>query len=390
MPGNAFRRMFFQNTDRSRCREQPRDLVLRDDAPPACCIGTNRQTFVEHRRHAGDQRRIDDVRMSDDPAHVRGAKESATGAIAEQRLHRLGQRHCIAADVALHALGLAGGAGGIEDVRTVGGVEPGDRHLRIDVSCARRGVIDIAPGHGLHRRHAAIDDQCMRRFVFRQLHRFVQQRLVGNHLAAARPRIGRDDQHRLGVIDARGKTVRRKTTEDHRVDRADPCAGEHREDGLGDHRHVDQDPVAALYTERKHDRRTALDLCMQFAVGIGLVDRRTVGGFRRDRDQRQCIRLFRQPAVDGVVAEIGLAADEPAGEWRMIVIEDAVERTVPVDAFSRLGPEFLRFIDRLPIIGVVIHLVSPVAWCAGRVLFYLPTRPVPAPSPPSVPGRCGS
>ncbi len=43
-----------------------------------------------------------------------------------------------------------------------------------------------------------------------------------------------------------GKLVRGEAAEDHRMDRAEPGAGQHRLERLGHHRHVDDDPVALL------------------------------------------------------------------------------------------------------------------------------------------------
>jgi len=53
---------------------------------------------------------------------------------------------------------------------------------------------------------------------------------------------------RLAVLDARRELARRETAEHDGVDRAEPCACEHREHGLRHHRHVDHDGVAAADT----------------------------------------------------------------------------------------------------------------------------------------------
>src|SRR6185503_11758113 len=53
-----------------------------------------------------------------------------------------------------------------------------------------------------------------------------------------------------------------------------------------------------------------------------------------------------QMPVDGVVAEVGLAADEPFGERRPRVIEHLAERLVPVDALRFRGPEAFAVEDR--------------------------------------------
>ncbi len=48
----------------------------------------------------------------------------------------------------------------------------------------------------------------------------------------------------LRVVDAHRELGGGEPAEDHRVHRAEPRAGQHRDDGLGHHRHVDDDPVA--------------------------------------------------------------------------------------------------------------------------------------------------
>ena len=44
-----------------------------------------------------------------------------------------------------------------------------------------------------------------------------------------------------------------KTTENHRVDRTDSGAGKHRDDCLGDHRHVDDDTITLGDSETLQD-----------------------------------------------------------------------------------------------------------------------------------------
>ncbi len=53
-----------------------------------------------------------------------------------------------------------------------------------------------------------------------------------------------DEDLRCRVVDPRCERVGSEPPEDDRVDGSDPGAGEHRDDLLGDERHVDADPVA--------------------------------------------------------------------------------------------------------------------------------------------------
>ena len=61
--------------------------------------------------------------------------------------------------------------------------------------------------------------------------------------------------------------VDREAAEDDRVGGADAGAGEHRDRRLGDHRHVDGDPVARLHPEREQRVGRLADLAVQVGVG---------------------------------------------------------------------------------------------------------------------------
>ena len=83
-------------------------------------------------------------------------------------------------------------------------------------------------------------------------------------------------------------------------------------------------------------------------------------GFGRHADQRRLIASLRQMAVDGVVAQVGLAAHEPARKRRLAVIADLVERSMPVDQRGLFGPEAIAVGQRaLMEIRVARHVSSP-------------------------------
>jgi hypothetical protein len=200
---------------------------------------------------------------------------------------------------------------------------------------AQRRVVDVATFDLVETLvETPVDHQHFARLVFGQGNRFVEQVLVGYGLAAAHAGVRRDDQLRCRIVDTRGQRPGSKTTEDHRVDGADACAGEHGEHRLGDHRHVDQDAVALADAEALHDRRHAHDFLLEFGEGIN----HFLVGLGRDEHQRAVIRALGGVTVDRVVAKIGFAADEPLGERRVRKIEYLGERLVPVDAVWLLHP----------------------------------------------------
>ena len=102
-------------------REQHLDVVLADDPPERAGIGrAHRLSLVHDRSAAGQKRRVHDVGMAHDPAHVRSRPVHVAGLDAVDVLHAPAERHRVAAVVAHHALGLARRARGIEDVERVG------------------------------------------------------------------------------------------------------------------------------------------------------------------------------------------------------------------------------------------------------------------------------
>src|SRR6185369_13359925 len=192
----------------------------------------------------------------------------------------------------------------------------------------------------------------------------VQQVLVGYGLAGAHAGVRRDYERGTRIVDARGQAGRGKPAEHHGVDGAQARAGQHGNGRLGNHGHVDDDPVALVDAQFLHDRGEAVYLAVQFLVGIAflLVD------FGGDVDQGVLVRTLLEVPVDGVVAEIGFGADEPAGERRLAVVEDLVPGFVPMDPPGLVGPEGFPVFYR----ALVERLVL-----AGHDSFLLSRRPLP-------------
>ena len=82
--------------------------------------GAHRLALVEDGGAAGEQRRVDDVGVADDPADVAGREPRLPRVDAVDVLHRPAQRDRVAAVVADDALRLPGRAGRVEDVERVG------------------------------------------------------------------------------------------------------------------------------------------------------------------------------------------------------------------------------------------------------------------------------
>ena len=128
------------------------------------------------------------------------------------------------------------------------------------------------------------------------------------------------------------------------MDRAQACGGEDGQGRLGHHRHVDDDAIAALDAKRLHHRRGAVHFGVQLAVGEAarLVD------LGRDPHQRLLLGTHAEVPVEGIVAKVGLSADEPAGERRSGIVEHLLVGPVPVDERGLLPPEGLAIGERTP------------------------------------------
>src|SRR5438046_5292712 len=332
--------------------------------------------------------------MADHPADVGSGEHGLAGLAAEDVLHRRGERHCVAADVALHAFRRSGRARGVQDVRGLVRLQPGAGKLCVREVLLQRLPVDVAPlRHGHRRVQAALEDQQLLRRVPGELERFVDQRLVQHRLAHAAAAVGSDHQRRLCVVDARGEAGRAKAAEHHRMARAQASAGEDREAGLRDHRQVEDYPLALLYAEGLQHRCSAIDLGEQLLVG----ESPAFADFGRNPHQRLLVAARRDVAVERVVAEAGFAADEPARKRWPRVIEDLAARLVPMDQLRLLSPETLAVLDRTAVeFGVARHPFPP---CAPSVKPYPGFFPLNsstirsrrfATSPARSPRGCGS
>ena len=236
--------------------------------------------------------------------------------------------------VAHHPLRLAGGAGGVEDVEGIGGR---DRHALVRLGPGK----EVAPVEVAGRVEGAsvlgaLEDDAPVRAVARELDRPVEERLVlddAPRLDAAR---GAEDHLRLAVVDAPRELLRREPAEDDAVHRPEAGAGEHRDDRLGHHRHVDDDPVAAPDPEPGERPGAARGLVLELGVGEA---RLPTGDGAVVDDGRLLAAARLDMHIDRVVAGVDLGSREPAVERRPPVVEHPIPAAVPRDGLRRLSPE---------------------------------------------------
>ena len=288
------------------------------------------------------QRRIDDVAVAHHPADVGGGPIDLARLDAVEILHRPFERDHVAAIVAHDALGSSGRSRGVEDVERIG---RRDRHAIVDrarehdrlVAQLRPVVVAAGNERGLLLR--ALQDETSVGLVAGERDRLVEQRLVFDDAADLEAAARRQDQLRLGIVDAGRELVRREAAEHHRVHRADARASEHGNHRFRHHRHVEDDAIALLDAEIAQDRGEHLRLHLQAVIADGALLTRERGVVD---DRRLLAAPAQDVAVDGVPAGVADAAGEPAAVDAGIGVEHLLGRLDPVDVPRRLTPKALR------------------------------------------------
>ena len=127
----------------------------------------------------------------------------------------------------------------------------------------------------------------------------------------------------------------------------DACAGEHRDDCLGDHRQVDRHAVAGHEPELGQGVGSLADLVLQLCVG----DIAAIAGLALESNGDLIAETVLHVAVNAVVRNVESAADEPLGEGCVRPVEHLGEGLGPGEVTGLLGPE-----SQAIAVGLVIHL----------------------------------
>ena len=124
----------------------------------------------------------------------------------------------------------------------------------------------------------------------------------------------RSDQHLgLSVVDAVRQRLSAETAEHHAVHGADACAGQHRHSGLGDHREVDVDPIPTLHSELLQGVGESLHLVEE----VGVREHPRIARLALPIERHLVAASSFDMAVEAVVADVELTADEPLGERQL-------------------------------------------------------------------------
>ena len=317
------------------------DLVFVHDFPAAPGVGVRGHALEHQRDSPVGQGAVDDVRVPRHPAHIGGAPVDLALAIVEYVLEGHGRLQQVAPRGVEYALGLAGGAGRVENEQGVFRVH-GFRRAFAGGGARRLVIPDIPvglPGHvGARAAHhqAGVD-------IGAGLECLVGVHFQGNCPAATHAFVRGDQSLAIGIQYAVFQRLRRKAAKHHRMDGADAGAGQHGVCRFGNHRHIDANAVAPAYPARLECVGEPADLVLELGVG----DVPAVRGVITLPDEGSLAGPLRQVPVYAVVADIELAAGEPFGlALDEVVAGHLVPGFVPGQELARhVAPEAFAVVD---------------------------------------------
>ena len=338
-----------------------------------CWVGRVGRALVENLGDAVGQRTVDAVGVPGDPADVGGAPEHVGfGLDVEDVVMRVGGLGQVAAAGVHDALGLAGGARGVQQKQRMLGIE-GLRGV-----FGRRGVDDVVPPHvaivvpghvnsgAPH--HQNVFDRAVA--VRARRHGLVGRVLQRCRLAAPELPVDGDHQLGLGIVDAGPQRRGGEPGEDHAVHQAQPRAGQHRDHGFGDQRHIDGDPVAGHQTEVGQRVGRLAHLGLQIGVGQAAA---IADGLALPVNSDPVPEAGLDMAVHAVVGDVELAVREPLGEGRVRPVQHLGERRCPGQSIGLLGPEF-----QPVLLGFAVQLLASVGLlgelCRWRIRSWMRRR----------------
>lgn len=177
--------------------------------------------------------------------------------------------------------------------------------------------------------------------------------LEGDELAAAVATIGGNDKLSSGIGKTVLDTLRAEAAKDHTVHGPYAGAGQHRNGGLRDQRHVDENSVPLLDSVALEHIGKLTNLAMKLAVGDDLF----VTGLPFPDDGCLIGPRSVEMAVEAVLGGVQLSADKPIG-IRELPVEDLGPFFKPVEFLGLAGPEFVRALHRLgmelPVLGYIL------------------------------------
>ena len=198
-----------------------------------------------------------------------------------------------------------------------------------------------------------------------------------DQLPAAVVGVHRDQDAALRVRGPSAGGFPAESSEDDRMDDAEPSAGEHCDRKLGHERHVDRHPVAGFQTRKITEKGSELvHPSVELVIGEG--DRLVLLQFR-DEDDGGLVAVELEMPVDAVVAGVELSADEPLVVRGVARVEGLGPILVPGQHVAPL-PEALReVLER----EALVHRGVGEVRLADELRFRIEGTPLPSSAPRS-------
>ena len=305
-------------------------FVALDHLPETACVRECGHAFKNDLRGASGQRAIGHIGVAGDPADVGGAPEHVVGADVKAPLHGGLGPHQVTGGAVLHALGFAGGAGGVQDEQRVFGVH---RHRRAFGALAFHGLGEglVAPFHHVAgSRCALIHQHRVHCLAAAQVQSIVDDALEGQFAATAHLVVGSDHGHGAHVHDAVLHRLGAEAAKHHAVRGANAGAGLHGHHALDGHGHVDQDAVTLLDALGLEGIGKLADAGQQLLVG----DARHGAVVGLEDDDGLVLGRGADVAVQAVGRSVEFTVGKPAVKRRIALVQCLGERLVPLQLLA--------------------------------------------------------
>ena len=335
--------------------------VLLHHAPQPVLVRPVGRALVHHLRHPVGHGSVDDVRVPGDPADIRGAPEDIVLLHVEDPLVGEVNAQQVAGGGVDDALGLAGGAAGVEAEEHVFavhvlGLAPKRRigHQLVPpmVPALLHDSAGLAP-HPLHHHHV-LDGG-------RAFDGLIRVFLQGDDRTPPVTAVARDQHLGRGVVDAVAKGLGAEASEHNAVHRADTVARVHGDQELRHHAEVESHAVALPDPELLEHVGELVHLAPDVAVG----QHPLVSGFPLPDDGGLVLARGLDVPVEAVIGNVDLPADEPLGPGA-VPLQHLVPGFEPVQLLSHLRPESLGILLGLLEHGGVVQVCGLLEFVRRR------------------------
>src|SRR5581483_11096026 len=132
----------------------------------------------------------------------------------------------------------------------------------------------------------------------------------------------------------------REPAKDYSMRRTDSRTGQHGDRQFGSHAHVNCDAIAFFHAERLQNVSELLHLTVQLLIS----NRANVARFALPNNCGLVFPVCLHMAVEAIVGEINLSADEPLRPW-IVPFKDFAPLLEPVQFARNAPPELFRMLD---------------------------------------------